>query len=61
MSFEIVCVLGVTVAACMLMLRAMFLHFWRICVVCLALELTGSWVVVGFGVDMETFGWSLIT
>ena len=27
--------------------------------VCLALELLGSWVVVGFGVGMEAFGWSL--
>ena len=26
----------------MLTLRAMFLHCWRICVVCLALELIGS-------------------
>ena len=23
-------------------------------------KLTGSWVVVGFGVSMEAFGWSLI-
>ena len=29
--------------------------------VCLALELIGSWVVVGFSVGMEAFGWSLIT
>ena len=28
--------------------------------VCLALELIGSWVVVGFSVGMEAFGWSLI-
>ena len=27
----------------------------------LARELIGSWVVVGFGVGMEAFGWSLIT
>ena len=33
----------------------------RICVVCLALELIGFWVVVGFSVGMEAFGWSLIT
>ena len=26
--------------------------------VCLALELIGSWVVVGFSVGMEVFGWS---
>ena len=44
----------------MLMLRAMFLHCWRICVVCLAVELTGSGVVVGFIVGIEAFGWSLI-
>ena len=36
-------------------LRAMFLHCWRICVVCLALELVGSWVVLGFSVGMEVF------
>ena len=28
--------------------------------VCLVLELFGSWVVVGFGVGLEAFGWSLI-
>ena len=33
----------------------------KICMVCLALELIGSWVVVGFSVGMEAFGWSLIT
>ena len=27
---------------------------------CLVLELLGSWVVVGFGVGMEAFAWSLI-
>ena len=45
----------------MLMLRAVFLHCWRICVVCLALELIGSWVVVGFSVGMDAFGRPLIT
>ena len=30
-----------------------YVHCWRICMVCLALELTGSWVVVGFSVGME--------
>ena len=53
--------LGVTIAAYKLTLRAMFLHCWRMCVVCLALELIGSWVVVGFSVGMEAFEWSLIT
>ena len=32
-----------------------FLCCWRICVVCLALELVGPWVVLGFGVGMEAF------
>ena len=45
--------LGVTMAACKLTLRAVFLCCWKICVVCLALELIGSWVVVGFSVGME--------
>ena len=42
----------------MLTLRSMFLH--RICMLFLVLELLGSWEVVGFGVGMEAFGWSLI-
>ena len=28
--------------------------------VCLALELAGSWVELGFSVDMEIFGWALV-
>ena len=36
----------------MLTLRSMFLRYYRIYVVCLVLELLGSWVVVGFGVGM---------
>ena len=28
---------------------------WRICLVCLALELVGPCVVLGFGVSMEEF------
>ena len=36
----------------MLTLRAMFLNCWKICVVCLALELIGSWVVVVFSVRL---------
>ena len=47
---------GVTLGACILKLRAMFLCCWRIGVVCLALELVGSWVVLGFSVGMEAFG-----
>ena len=30
-------------------------------IICLALKLIGSWVVVGFSVSMEAFGQSLIT
>ena len=44
----------------MLTLRSMLLRYYRIYAVCLVLELLGSWVVVGFGVGMEAFGWSLI-
>ena len=42
-------------AACILTLRAVFLCCWRICVVCLALELVVPWVVLGFSVGMEAF------
>ena len=38
------------------MLRVMFLHCWRISLVCLALKLVGSWVELGFSVGMEAFG-----
>ena len=43
-------------AACLLMLRAVFLLCWRIIMVCLALALVGSWVELGFNVGMEAFG-----
>jgi len=43
-------------AACLLMLRAMFLFFWGITMVCLALELVGSWFDLGFSVGLEAFG-----
>ena len=46
---------GMALAAFILMLRAVFLHCWRISVVCLALELVGSWVALGFSVVMEVF------
>ena len=46
-------------AACLLILRAVFLLCWRISVVCLALELVGSCVELGFRVDMEAFRWAL--
>ena len=44
----------------MLTLGFMFLRYYRIYVVCLVLELLGSWVVVGFGAGMEALGWTLI-
>ena len=43
-------------SACILMLRAMFPICWRISIVCLALELVGSWVELGFSVGMVAFG-----
>ena len=43
-------------AACLLMLRAVFLLCWRISMVCFALELVVSWMELGFSVGMETFG-----
>ena len=44
----------------MLTLRSMFLRYYRIYVVCLVLELLVSWVVVGLGVALGAFGWTLI-
>ena len=38
-----------------LKLRAAFLCCWRICLVCLALELVGPCVVLDFSVGMEAF------
>ena len=55
-SFEMSVGLVCLWVACILKLRDMFLHCWRICVVCFALELIGSWVVLGFSVGMEAFG-----
>ena len=43
-------------AACLLMLRSVFLFFWGIIMVCLALELVGSWFGLGFSVGFEAFG-----
>ena len=39
----------------MLIRRSMFLHYSRIYVLCLVLELLGSWVAVGFGVGYGGF------
>ena len=55
MSYEISMGFEWLWAACILKLRAMFLCCWRICMVCLALVLVGSWVVLAFIVGMEAF------
>ena len=55
MSYEMSMGLVGLWAACILKFRAMFLCCWRICVVCLALELVGPWVVLGFKVGMQAF------
>ena len=55
-SFGVSVGLTLFLSACLLMLRAVFLHCWRISLVCVALKLVGSWVELGFGVGMETFG-----
>ena len=53
-SFEVSMGLVWLWAACILMLRAIFLHCWRISMVCLALELVGSWVELCFSAGMES-------
>ena len=40
----------------LLVFRVVFLFFWRIIMVCLSLELVGSWVGLGFSVDVKNFG-----
>ena len=55
-SFEASMGLVSLLAACILMLSAIFLHCWRISMACLALELVGFWVELGFSVGMEAFG-----
>ena len=55
-SFEVSMGLVRLWAACISMFRAMFLHCWRISMVCLALKLIGSWMALGSSVGMEAFG-----
>ena len=55
MSYEMSMGLEYLWAACIFKLRAVFLCCCRICVVCLALELVGPWVVLGFSAGMEAF------
>ena len=44
-----------TLVSLCIRLRVMFRCCWIICFVCLALELVGPWVVLGFNVGMEVF------
>ena len=55
MSYEMSVGLEWLWAVCILKLRSMFLCCWRICMVCLSLELVGPWMVLGFSVGMEAF------
>jgi len=55
MSYEMSVGLEWLWAACILKLRVVFLCCWRICIVCLAVELVGPWVVLSFSVGMEAF------
>ena len=47
---------GVTLGSLYIDTQGYVPSFLENCVVCLALELIGSWVVVGFSVGMEAFG-----
>ena len=55
-SFELSVGLVSLLSTFILMLRVMFLLCWRISLVCLALELFGSGVELGFSVGVEAFG-----
>ena len=55
MSFRVSMGLAWLWEACLLMLRVVFLLCWRISMVCLALQLVGSWVGLYFSVDIEIF------
>ena len=55
-SFEVSVGLVRLLAACIFVLRIMFLCCWRNGLVCLALKLVGPWVELGFSVGTEAFG-----
>ena len=55
-GFEVSMGLMRLLAACILMLRFMFLCCWRISLEYFALKLVSSWVELGFSVGMEAFG-----
>ena len=59
-SFEVSMCLVWLLAVYIFVISIMFLHCWRISLVCLALKLIGSWVELGFSVGMEAFGWALV-
>ena len=47
---------GVTFGPLYFCAQGLFLHCWRISLVCLALKLVGSWVELGFSVGVEALG-----
>ena len=51
---------GMALAARLLTFRVVFLFCWRISMVCLAVETVGSWVELGFSLDMVAFGFSSV-
>ena len=55
MSYEMSMGLERVWASCILKLRAVFLCYWRICLVSLSMEHVGPCVVLGFSVGMEVF------
>ena len=59
-SFKVSLGLVRLLAACIFVLRIMFLCCWRISLVCLSLKLVGSWMELGFSVGTESFGLGLI-
>ena len=46
----------VTLGSLYFNIMAIFLHCWRISIICLGLELVGSWVELGFNVGTQAFG-----
>ena len=59
-SFVVLIGLAWLLTALLLMFTVVFLFCCKISVVCLALELVGVRVELGFSVGMETFGCALI-
>ena len=56
MTFEVSMGLAWLLAGYLLMFSVVFQFFWRISMVCLILELVGSWVKLDFSVGMENVG-----